>query len=206
MFAFSKKFRFTAVVATAAAALLMNSCGGKAAMGAGSAPAAQRGGFQTISSPADELEEIKNSLEDRQIPCGIGIGESNNQQIARNVSADNARAALATSIGTQVQRLSESYAQNVNNQAKTIWEEGVRQITNEHVRGARVHRTITQFNQETGAYQVFTLIILDPSIFKAAIVEAMERQEEFELRVKKDDMMSKLDANIALYNEQYRGR
>ena len=205
MFVLSKKVRFTAVVATVAAAFFMNSCGGKAAKGGGADHQASRG-FQTITTPADELEDLKNQLEDQMIPAAVGIGESNNQQIARTVSADNARAALATSIGAQVQRLSESYAQNVNNQAKTIWEEGVRQLTNEHVRGARVHKSVTQYNDETGAYQVFTLIILDPSIFKAAVADAMAREEEFELRVKKDDMMSKLDANIALYNEQYSGR
>jgi hypothetical protein len=32
----------------------------------------------------------------------------------------------------------------------------------------------------------------------------MARDEEFELRVKKDDMMAKLDANIAEYDSRYR--
>ncbi|MDR3013643.1 MAG: hypothetical protein LBU70_10640 [Chitinispirillales bacterium] len=208
MFAFSKKLKFTVAAVAATAAFIMVSCGGKKVNDPESpASAAARGGFVTITTPFDELESIKHKLEEENnIPCGLGIGESNNQGIARTISADDARAKLATSIGTQVQRLMESYAQNVNNQAKQIWEEGVRQLTNEHLRGARPFKTVTQFNQETGVYQVYTLMILDPAIFRAAVADAVDRAEEFELRVKKDDMMAKLDAGIALYDAQYRGR
>jgi len=196
-----KKARFLVLVAVVAAATLMNSCGGKKPS---AAQLAAQGGFETITTPSNELEDIQRSLESKNIPSGLGIGESTDEQIARNVSSDQARTNLATSIGVQVQRLSEMYAQNVSGEAKSIWEEGVRQITRQHVAGATVHKTITQFNKDTGRYKIYSLIILNPSLFKAAMADAMARNEEFELRVKKDDMMSKLDANIAEYESKYK--
>jgi len=197
----SKKVRFAVVVTAVAAAFAMNSCGGKKTS---ATQVAAQGGFETVSTPASELEEIKRALEAKNIPCGIGIGESTDEMVARNIASDEARTEVAKSIDVHVQRLSESYAQNVGGEAKKIWEEAVRQITNQHVRGANVHKTITQFNRETGRYKMYTLIILDPKLFKAAITDAMARDEEFELRVKKDDMMSRLDANIAEYDAKYR--
>jgi len=197
----SKRVGLTVMAAAIAAGSLMNSCGGKKAS---ATQVAASGGFETVTTPATELEDIKRSLESKNIPCGIGIGESNDEMVARNVSSDEARTEVAKSIDVHVQRLSESYAQNVNNEAKKIWEEAVRQITDQHVKGSNVYKTIVQFNKESGHYKIYSLIILDPSLFKAAITEAMARDEEFELRVKKDDMMSKLDANIAEYETKYK--
>ncbi|MCL2182415.1 MAG: hypothetical protein FWB85_02970 [Chitinispirillia bacterium] len=201
MFALSKKVRITMLAAAVAAASIMNSCGGNKTS---PAQKAVQGGFQTITTPSNELEDLKRQLEAQMIPAGLGIGESTDEQTARNVSTDNARSALATDMGALVQRLSESYAQNVNSEAKKIWEEGVRQLTNENVRGSNVYKTIAQFNPDNGRYKIYSLVILNPQLFKAAMEQAMASNEEFELRVKKDDMMSKMDANIAEYESKYR--
>ncbi|MCL2219200.1 MAG: hypothetical protein FWC23_04760 [Chitinispirillia bacterium] len=201
MFALTKKVRFTVLVAAVAAASLMNSCGGKKAS---AAQVASQGGYETVTTPATELEDLKRKLEAEGIPAGIGIGESTDEMVSRNVSSDEARTEVAKSIDVHVQRLSESYAQNVSGEAKKIWEEAVRQITDQHVRGSNVHTTIVQFNKENGRYKVYSLIVLNPSLFKAALQDAMARDEEFELRVKKDEMMSKLDANIREYESKYK--
>lgn len=201
MFALTKKVRFTMLVAAVAATSLVVSCGGSST---GPGPAASQKGFKTVSSPFNELEEIKRDLESKNMPAGLGLGESNDEQIARTISADDARTKLATDMGAQVQRLMESYAQNVNNEAKKIWEEGVRQLTNEHIRGSIIYKTITQYNEDTDRYKVYSLIVMNPQLFKAALEQAMQSNEEFELRVKKDDMMSKMDANIAEYEAKYR--
>jgi len=204
MFARIGKSRFAVVVVAASALALLSSCGGKATKSQKEAQAASSRGFETITTPTTELEAKKRDLEDKNIPCGIGIGESTDESVARDMASDAARTEIATSIGAQVQRLSESYAQNVNGEAKKLWEEGVRQLTNEHIRGSRVLQTISQYNKESDRYKVYTLMVLDPNLFKKAIVEASARDEEFELRVKKDDMMKKLDANIAEYDAKYR--
>jgi len=200
MFASKRNVRLAVTAVAIAAAALVNSCGKKVS----ATQVAASGGFETVTTPATELEDLKRDLEGKNIPCGIGIGESNDEMVARNVSSDEARSEVAKSIDVHVQRLSESYAQNVSNEAKKIWEEAVRQITDQHVKGAKVYKTIVQYNKDNSHYKIYSLIVLDPALFKAAISEAMARDEEFELRVKKDDMMAKLDANIAEYESKYK--
>jgi hypothetical protein len=124
---------------------------------------------------------------------------------ARKISSDNARAQLATAMSTQVQRISESYAQNVNGESKKIWEEGVRQITDVSVRGSSVHTTITQMNPENRRFKVYSLMVLDPSRMKNAFSGMLDREEQ-ELRIKKDDMMSRLDASVKAFGTRYHDR
>jgi hypothetical protein len=207
MFSQMRGTKLLAAVAIAATAALLSSCGGKKTKQTKEqreATTAAARGYETVTTPASELEAIKRQLEDNNIPCGIGIGQSTDEQVARNIASDEARTEVAKSLDVQVQRLSESYAQNVDNEAKKIWEEGVRQLTNQHIRGSHTIKEIPQYNAKTNSYQIYTLMAMDPRRFKDALAEATARDEEFEMRVKKDDMMKKMDANIAEYDAKYR--
>lgn len=153
-------------------------------------------GYMRVFTQYSQLEQLESALRGRGIPCAIGIGESSSEMTARTISADDARTRLANSIEIQVQRLSESYAQNVGGEAKKIWEESVRQITNVNVRGSTAFQTINQYNDRRDVFKTYTLMVLNPVLFKEAVVGSMAKQEEFELRVKKDDMMVRLDAAV----------
>jgi hypothetical protein len=187
---------FTAI--SIATAFTISSCGTSKAQQAAAA------GFETVTTPATELEEIKRDMENKFIPCGIGIGESTDEMVARNVSSDEARSDMARTMSTLVQRLGEQYAQNVSGDAKKIWEEGVRQITDQELKGTASFKTITQFSTENNRYKVYSLYVMNPDLLKKAVATASSNHEEFELRVKKEDMMKKLDAGIADYEERYR--
>jgi len=164
-------------------------------------------GFTRVILTYAELEEISAQFTRDGIANSIGIGESDDEMVARNVSADNARSVLATAMSTQVQRISESYSQNIGGEAKTIWEEGVRQITNVKVLGSTVHTTITQFNDKSKRFRVYSLMVVDPKRVKHSLEHAVGKiEEEHELRVKKDDMMSRLDASIRAFETKYHDR
>jgi hypothetical protein len=163
-------------------------------------------GFTRVILTYAELEEVKAMLELDGIPCGIGAGESDDEMTARTVSSDAARTELAKGIDTRVERLSEQYTQNVSGEAKKIWEEGVRQFTDVSVRGTSVHTTITQYNIKSNKYRVYSLMVMDPKRFKNTFLSATARQEEFELRVKKDELMSKMDDAIKAYDTKYHDR
>jgi hypothetical protein len=165
---------------------------------------ASAAGFETVKTPATELEEIKRDMESKFIPCGIGIGESSDEMVARNISADEARSDMARTMSALVQRLSESYAQNVSGEAKKIWEEGVKQLTDQELNGTVSYKVVTQFNKETNHFKMYSLFVMNPDLFKKAVADASAKQEEFELRVKKDDMMSKLSAGVAEYEAKYK--
>ena len=163
-------------------------------------------GFTRVILTYSELEEVKAMFERDGIPCGIGVGESDDEMTARTVSSDAARTELAKGIDTRVERLSESYAQNVSGEAKKIWEEGVRQFTDVSVRGTSVHTTITQSSISRNRYKVYSLMVMDPRRFKNTFLSSTARQEEFELRVKKDELMSKMDDAIKAYDTKYHDR
>jgi len=163
-------------------------------------------GFTRVILTYAELEEIKSQFDRDGIACGIGIGESDDEMTARKVSSDAARTELATAIDTRVQRISESYAQNVGGEAKKIWEEGVRQFTDVSVRGTYVHTTVTQRNVATNRFKVYSLMVMDPRRFKETFTAAASQQEEFKLRVKKSELMSKMDAAINAYDTKYHDR
>jgi len=193
--------RLTEIALTAcislALVLTINSCASKAQQAAAA-------GFETVKTPADELLDIKRDMESKFIPCGIGMGESSDEMVARNVSGDEARTDMAKTLNNFVERLSEAYAQNVSNEAKKIWEEGVRQSTHQELNGATSYKSITQFNKESGHYKIYSLYVMNPELLKKAVQAATSSQEELELRVKKDDMMKKLDEGTAAYNAKYK--
>lgn len=164
-------------------------------------------GFRRVILTIAELEEVQRMLDADGIASAIGIGEADNEQVARTVAADNARAQLATSMSTHVQRLSESYSQNIGGQARTIWEEGIRQMTDVTVRGSSVHRSITQHNFSNGQWKVYSLIILDPARMRHVMTGVADRTEaETGLRIARDDMMSRMDASIRAFNTRYHDR
>jgi hypothetical protein len=164
-------------------------------------------GFTRVILTVSELDEVKRRFEADGIACGVGAGDASDEMTARKASSDAARTELAKAMGTQVQRISESYSQNIGGEAKKIWEEGVRQITDVSVRGSSVHTTVTQFNAEKKIFKVYSLMVLDPNRLKNLFVGATGKaEEELELRVKKDDMMSKMDSAIRAYETRYNDR
>ena len=160
--------------------------------------------LQTVKTPDTEIEELKRDMEGKYIPCGIGIGESTDEFVARNVSRDEARTDMSKTLNNFVERLSEQYAQNVSGEAKKIWEEGVIQAIHQELNGTTSYKTITQYNAENGSYKIYSLYIMNPELLKKAVVDASSSQEEFELGVNKDDMMKKLDEGTAAYESKYK--
>jgi len=194
-----KTTRFlSAAIFALAIAFTFTSCGPSKAQQAAT------GGFESVKTPADELLEIKKDMESNFIPCGIGMGESTDEMVARNISGDEARTDMAKTLNTFVERLSESYAQNVSNEAKKIWEEGVRQSTHKELNGATSFKSIVQFNKENNHFKIYSLYVMNPDLLKNAVQAAAAGQEELELRVKKDDMMNKLNEGTAAYNAKYK--
>ncbi|HSQ40648.1 MAG TPA: hypothetical protein VLM37_00040 [Fibrobacteraceae bacterium] len=173
--------------------------------GSASAPAGKNGGgYAEIKTPTAELQQIKKDMESKEIICGIGIGESNDEMIALTLAEDEGRKAIATSIMTYVTRLSEQYAQNVNAEAKKIWEEKTNNLTIQKLSGTTSYKSVTLFDDQTKTYKIYTLMVMNPELFKAAVTDAATGQEEMEMRVKSADMQQRLDAAVAAYQEHYK--
>ena len=183
------------ILAIAASALFMG-C-------ASSAQTASKKGYDTVTTPADELEGIKQQMEGKDIPCGIGIATSDDLMTARTQSGDEGRTALAVSMKTMVQRYKEQYAKNVSGASQKIWEEKANELTMQEMSGATVYKSITQFNEAEGKYMVFSLVVLKPELFKKALQAAAGADQEFALRAESAEMQERMDAAIAEYKAKF---
>ena len=171
---------------------------------ASSAQKAAEGGYKTEEeNPATELESIKQDMEKKDIPCGIGIATSNDQMVARSQSEDEARTQIAESMKTMIQRYKEQYAKNISAEAQKIWEEKSTALTQQEVSGSTVYKTITQFNEAEGKYQIYSLMIMNPTLFKKAIDAATADQQEFALRAESADMQKRMDKAIEEYKTNF---
>jgi hypothetical protein len=153
-------------------------------------------GFEKVKTVAAEFDSVRILLMDTLfVPTGVGIGESVHEMNARSMAADFARAELAASIATLVTRLAETYM----DENSRDWEAAARGFTEEYVKGAQLFRTATEFNRESGRYRVTNLLIIHPTQFGAALKEAAVANT----RIKKEDLMRKMDALSAEYQKRF---
>jgi uncharacterized membrane protein affecting hemolysin expression len=97
-----------------------------------------------------ELDETIRELKAKNAVYAVGVGESSDEMIARSVSADNARARIALDA-----------AQNRNQQTdQTDSGEVQRQTASANISGTAVYKTITQYDEKSGIYRVYSLVIL----------------------------------------------
>lgn len=169
---------------------------------ASSAQTAAQGGFQTVETPAAQLEQYKAELAEKDIVSAVGMAISNDEMIARTQAADEARAALATATRTQVNRYKEQYGKNVDGKALKIWEEKANEYTEQELVGANVLRTITQYNAETGEYKIYVLAAMDPAKFAASLEKAAADNQEFMLRAQSADMQKRMESAAEKYKEE----
>jgi len=188
------------VVAAAAAGLI--SCGGNKTAAAPT-PTTTQDGFEVATGPEAELDDIKSDMNKNLIASEVGQGSSNRENIALEKAEGDARARLANAVKTQIQSLSENYAQDVNDKAEEFWERVNRQVTNEGISGATTYKKIKLYNKESGQYKYFVLMYVNPELLKKAVSQEIDRDKEIELRVKKEDMLFKLDAAIELQKQKY---
>jgi hypothetical protein len=147
---------------------------------------------------------MATKMSEDNIVAAVGLGESTDEQVARTIASDEARSTMGAAVSTIVMRMSEQYVQNVSGEAKKLWEEGARNLTNQELNGATVYKSVVQFNEENSKYKVYTLMVLKPELVKKALEASLAGQEELELRVKKDDMMAKMDAATQAYSTKYK--
>ncbi len=169
---------------------------------AGSAQKASEGGFQTVETPATQLEEYKAELAGKDIAASVGMAVSNDEMIARTQAADEARAALAEATKTQVSRYKEQYGKNVDGKSLKIWEEKANEYTEQELVGANVLRTITQYNAESGQYKIYVLVAMDPAKMAESLKKASEENREFMLRAESADMQKRMNEAAAKYKEE----
>jgi hypothetical protein len=167
-------------IALAMSALVMVGCGGKeesAAPVETVAPVPNEAGYVDVKTPSDELNDIAYSQRST-LYSGVGTGESTSENMARDVSATNARSELALSITTEIKtksndsQMNDKDKQAVETRMAYIVEEATKSIS-----GISIQKTITKFNPTERKYMVYTLVSASRDEVNRAIQQQASNDE-----------------------------
>jgi hypothetical protein len=180
-----------------ASAFTFSSCGGSKAT---VTDAAATGNKRLSDAPEMELERKLTQTQRESIPWGIGTGVSTDRQMARTESIAQAQTATARNAQLMITGLFDTYAKNVNGEAKRIAEDKINNFVNTQIQGSYVFETVMEFNEQDKKYSIYTLVLLDPSRIADALKAAIDNQEELELRVASEKMQERLEQMKAEYS------
>ena len=184
------------VVLLAASALLAIAFIGCTSSGSASQKNPEKG-FKDVKTHADKLQELSAKMAADYIVSAVGIGESKDLQTARSISADMARTELAVSLNNVTERLGKVFTDAPNEESRRLWQEAVRNTTLQELKGAKVRITQTQVNEATEVYRVFSLIVLEPELYKKAIEATLAAQKDLELRFNASEAFKELDTAVS---------
>ncbi|MDR2583552.1 MAG: hypothetical protein LBC75_08750 [Fibromonadaceae bacterium] len=190
------KTKFSLLAAGISLALVLTSCFGKSAVTDSASGSKSK---RIADAPEIELENKLTESQRKSIPWGIGTGVSTDRQMARTESIAQAQAATARNSKLIVTGLLDTYAKNVNGEAKRITEDKINNFVDTQIEGSYVFETIMEFNEEDKKYSVYTLVLLDPDRIAEALKAALGNQEEQELRAASEKMQDRLEQMKAEY-------
>lgn len=184
---------FVKILTACAIAALLAAC-------AGPSP----NGYTKASTPTADLEKLKADFDEHGIPCGIGIGQSSDEMIARTQSIDEAQTAVQVSLKSYVSRLKNLYAANINGESARIWEEMTVNVAMGEVSGIVVYKTITQFSEAEGLYKIYSLSAMNPEVVKTAMQQAATDstiEESFKIHLQAGEMQAQLEKAAEAYKK-----
>jgi DNA polymerase/3'-5' exonuclease PolX len=113
-------------------------------------PAEQAAPVDTALTGIPELDEAIQELKEKHIPYAVGMGESSDNAIANSISIDNAWAQLALA---NAQNRSVEIIQTENGEVR-------RETASADISGSTVRKTVTQYDEKSGRYKVYSLVVL----------------------------------------------
>ncbi len=133
--------------------------------------------FGCASTPAEKsasalvtMTQKKNALIEKGIIAGLGIGESQDQQMAMDEAALNARADVSNFLESKMGSMEKSYKEEVGEDLTEHMEVVRKNVSSNLVKGA----TLAEVQVETseGVYKVYGIMVVNPKL----VLESMEAE------------------------------
>jgi hypothetical protein len=188
------RVKITLVVAISIAlAFTFSSCGG-------SKPAqvaeVTKTGRQTVETGRDKLIKICDEKYYDNNYCGVGIGTNNNERIAANMSSLDARNNLASQVGTRITSTADLGAVGLNKQGAEALFDKIRQNINEALTDVRIRETITEYEEKTDTFIIYTLISCPLDAGLRAAKKAVSNEETLTDALTAKALMDIIDAQL----------
>ncbi|MBR4784167.1 MAG: LPP20 family lipoprotein [Fibrobacter sp.] len=110
-----------------------------------------------------EMQMLKKKYLKDNIPAGMGIGVSTNEQLALELADQNARVDLAKVIDAQTKALVKNFKEDVNDQVAEHFQTTSKTVVDTHMSGA----TLTDVQVETtedGHFKVYGVMALNANL------------------------------------------
>lgn len=122
-----------------------------------------------------ELKKKQMALVSRGIVCGVGIGQSADQQMALEMAELNARSDLGRSIETKAASVQKSFREQTGSDLVAHGEAINQSIASNLLRGTIL--SDVEVETVSGSYQVYGLMVQDPALFAKAMEAELGAQK-----------------------------
>ena len=127
-----------------------------------------------------EMQKEKTALIEKGVVAGIGIGESQDEQVAYDKADLNARTDIGRELESKLQNLTRAYAEEVGSELTQHFEEVKKNVVSTTIRGATIIKIKTEA-KENGV-KVYAIMAMDPKLVREAFEAelAAKQDKEFE--------------------------
>ena len=108
----------------------------------------------------------KTALIEKGVVAGIGIGESQDEQVAYDKADLNARTDIGRELESKLQNLTRAYAEEVGSELTQHFEEVKKNVVSTTIRGATIIKIKTEA-KENGV-KVYAIMAMDPKLVREA--------------------------------------
>jgi hypothetical protein len=121
---------------------------------------------EKAASALAEMQKEKTALIEKGVVAGIGIGDSQDEQVAYDKADLNARTDIGRELESKLQNLTRAYAEEVGSELTQHFEEVKKNVVSTTIRGATIIKIKTEA-KENGV-KVYAIMAMDPKLVREA--------------------------------------
>ena len=126
---------------------------------------------EKAASALSEMQKEKTELIEKGVVAGIGIGDSQDEQVAYDKADLNARTDIGRELESKLQNLTRAYAEEVGSELTQHFEEVKKNVVSTTIRGATIIKI-----KENGV-KVYAIMAMDPKLVREAFEAELAAQQ-----------------------------
>lgn len=159
---------------------------------------------EQAANKLQDMQEEKAELIDKGIVAGLGIGESQDEQVAYDKANLNASVDLSKALELKVQSLVRSYTEEVGEEFTQHFEEVKKNVISTTLRGATMYKTEVEANDNK--VKVYGIMTLNPKLVYEALEAELKAQQADVARFKASKAYAEANKEFEAYENLKAGK
>jgi hypothetical protein len=147
----------------------------------------------------EKMMQTKNELMAKGIPAAFVTSTSKELQVAIDKTELECRAQLARAMENKVGTMQKSFAEEAGQEMAVHFQQVTTSISSRILSGTTMSKV--DYDEKDGMYRAYGLMIMDPKIFKDALLGELQAQEATKIRVIASKGYKELDAATRAFDE-----